>query len=270
MIKLSIISIIILINLPIQVLASVRGKVVQDFYEEAVEQIIKRSGKEVVEQSSQKVAVKTLKRLTKTYGDDVIKVVNDSGFELLEAVPKYGDDIIEIAIKTSPENRHLFARNISELLPLVKRVGPTAIELEAKSPGLSRQVFKVFGDDAGKTIAKNVPAEDIPRLLKYGEKADSQATKKLLLETYRKEGKTLFERIPPKIILATGLSASMLYGTHQSTAPMRAVADTIKNNPDVAKKAVSLFSVYSAGVILIIIILLLWRFGLMPWHKKQK
>jgi len=262
--------IIILTNLPILVLANAKGKVTKEVYEEIIEQLIKRGGKEVVEQSSRKVAAETLERLTKTYGNNVLKIVDDAGFELLEAVPKYGDDIIKISMKTSPEGRRVFAKNIPELFPLAKRIGPEAIELEAKSPGLSKQIFNVFGDDAGKAIAKNVPLEDIPRLLKYAEKADLPATKKLLLEKYNKEGKMLFERVPPKLILYSGLSASMLYGTHQATAPIRAVANAINENPDVAQRAVSLFGLCAATLILIVIILLLWRFDLMPWHRKQK
>lgn len=244
-------------------------KVTREIIEETVERAAKRSGRELVEQAAKKSANETLERLVKTYGDDVLKVVDDAGFELLELVPRYGDEIVEFAMKASPQARRAFAQNIPELLPLVRRVGVNALELEAKSPGLSIKVFKVFGDDAGKVVAKNVPAEDIPRLLKYAEKADNPATKEVLVKTYKKEGTSLFERIPARLVLATGLTASMLYGTHEATAPARAVAKTIKDSPDVAKTAVSQFTAWGAGVVLVVIVLLLWRFGLMPWHRKR-
>jgi hypothetical protein len=259
----------VLLVLTLPAFGVVAGKVTRQIIEETVERAAKRSGRELVEQATKKSANETLERLVKTYGDDVLRVVDDAGFELLESVPRYGDEMVEFAMKASPQARRAFAQNIPELLPLARRVGPDALELEAKSPGLSVQAFKVFGDDTGKVVAKSVPTEDVPRLLKYAEKADTPATKKMLLEAYEKEGKSLFERIPAKLVLATGLTASMLYGTHQATAPARAAAKAIADSPDVAKTAVSWFTAWGTVVVLIVIVLLLWRFGLMPWHRKK-
>jgi hypothetical protein len=203
----------------------------------------------------------------RTYGDDVLKVVDDAGFELLEAAPRYGDEIVEFAMKASPQGRRAFAQNLPELLPLARRFGTEALELEAKSPGLSVRAFKIFGADAGKVVARNVPAEDVPRLVKYAEKADTPATRKLLLEAYEKEGKSLFERVPAKLVFASGLTVSMLYGTHRVTAPIRAIADTIDKSPEVADTAVRHFFAWGAGVILAVAVLLFWRFGLLPWQR---
>lgn len=238
--------------------AGVRGKIMQEIFEKIVIQENKLGGEEVLE------------RLIKTYGDDVLKVVDDAGFEFLEEVPRYGDEIIEIAMKASPQTRRVFAQNIPELLPLVRRVGTEALELEAKSPGLAVRVFKIFGDDAGKVVARNVPAEDIPRLLKYAEKADSPETRKALVKLYEKEGKNLFKRIPAKLVLAAGLSASMLYGTHELTVPVRAIGDVIDNNAEIADTAVRHFFAWSAVALLAIVVLLFGRFGLMPWQRPRR
>jgi hypothetical protein len=152
---------------------AVSGKIVKELIEATLERTIKRSGREMAEPGGKRIARESLEGLVKSHGDDALKVVDDAGLELLEAVPKYGDEVFQIAQKASPQARRAFAMNIPELLPLARRIGPEALELEAKSPGLSSRVFKIFGDDAGKVVAKEVPAEDVPRLLKYAEKADT-------------------------------------------------------------------------------------------------
>lgn len=249
-------------------LGGLAGKVTREVIEEIIERTAKKSGVNLAEQALKKSAGDTLERLVKVYGEDVLKVVDDAGFELLEAIPKYGDDLVKFAMKASPQARRALALNVPELLPLTRRVGVEALELEARSPGLSVQVFKIFGDDTGKIVAKTVPPEDVPRLLKYGERADSSETRKLLLESYDKEGKGLFERIPPSLVLVSGLSASMLHGAHRITQPAVEVAKVIRDNPDVAQSVANQMVAWGVGVVLVVSILLLWRFNLMPWHRK--
>lgn len=251
------------------VLGGVRGKITREIIQETVERAARRSGREVLDETAKRTARETLEGLVKTYGDDVLKVVDDTGIELLEAVPRYGNEVVELAITASPQARRAFVQNIPELLPIARRVGPEALELEGKSPGLAVRVFKVFGDDAGWAVARNVPAEDVPRLLKYAEKADSPTTKRLLLETYEKEEKALFERIPPGLVLASGLSASMLHGTHELTKPVRAIGEAIDGNADVANTAVRHFVAWGGVALIVIAILLFWRFGLMPWQRPR-
>ena len=256
------------------VFGSVGGKITQEIIERTIQKAAKTSGREIVELGAQKQARETLERLVKTHGDEVLKVVDDAGLELLQSVPKYGDEVVEMAMKVSPKARRALARNIPEMLPLARRVGVEALELEAKTPGLSTRVFNVFGDDAAKIIAKDVQKEDIPRLLKYGEMADSEKTRKLLLDAYKKEGKSLFERIPPKFVLASGLTATMLYGIIETTGPIGAIGDAInKLDPKdimiVIDRFIKSVTTWGAVVVLVIIILLLWRFGLMPWHRKK-
>jgi len=235
------------------VMAGPAARVTRKMIEETVERAARRSGrKAVVGKASGKAARRTLEKLVKTYGDDVLKVVDDAGLELLEAVPRYGNELVEVAIKASPGGRRALAANIPELLPLARRAGAEALELEAKSPGL-----------------RNVPAEDLPRLLKYAEKADSPATRKMLLEAYEKEGRRLFRRIPAKWVLASGLTAAMLYGTHSQTAPQRAIGRRIASDPDLARE-VAAQTIAVVGVLVAgLAVLLLWRFGLLPWHRKR-
>lgn len=161
--------------------------------------------------------------------------------------------------------------NAPELLPLARRVGVDAAELEAKVPGQASHVFQLFGDDAGKAVAKTVRTDDLPRFIKYGEKADCEGTRKLLLETYQQEGPSLFERIPPKNILAGGLTAAMLLGTYEAAAEDRAKGDVLRNNPDIAREVMlhstTVNGIVGGIVLLFLIFVLLWRFGLMPGQR---
>lgn len=256
------------------VFGSICGKIAKEAIEQTLKKAAQKSGREIFDQGARKAAGQTLERLTKTYGDDVLKVVDDSGIELLEAVPKYGDDIVEIAMKASPEARRAFAKNIPDMLPLARRFGTEALELEAKSPGMVTEALRLFDDDAAKSIVRNVPKDDIPRFLQYANKADNNETRKILLETYKKEGTSLFQRIPPSLVVASGLTAAMLLATERGTQPIKELSDKLRDlDPDRAVEVIKNFitsaTKWGAVVILIVIILILWRFGLMPWHRKN-
>lgn len=272
-IKITLVALALLLLVP-PTMAAIAGKITREVIEECVERAAKRSGRKGIEKAAKKSAGETLEQLAKHYGNDAIRVVDDAGLELLEAIPKYGDDVAALAMKSSPQARRAFACNIPDLLPLARRVGTEALELEAKSPGLATKFFQVFGDDAAKVIAKNIPSEDLPRLLKYADAADSPATRELLLKSYQREGKELFTRIPPKLVLAGGLTATMLYGTHQLTSPARAISKAIASNEDLAETATK--TAIHTGVFGITVLLLFGfglisrRFGLMPWQRRRQ
>jgi hypothetical protein len=264
----TLLAILLLLLVPTSGVAGIAAKLTREALEQTVEKSAKKSGRALSEQGAKKAASESVERLAKTYGTEVLPVVEDSGLELLEAIPRYGDEVVTIAAKASPQARRAFAMNVPELLPLARRVGVASLELEAKAPGLSSRAFRVFGDDAGKAIAKSVPREDVPRLLKYGELADSPKTRQMLLGAYEREGKSLFERVPPKIVLASGLSAAMLLGTYEVTAPDRALVKSIEDNPNMAKTILSQKVAWSVLLTILVVGILLWRFGLMPWHRK--
>lgn len=235
------------------------GSAAREVIERVLREASERSGRRTVEDGAKLVAVETLKRMTGKYGDAALRVAREGGIELVEAVPHHGDEVFEIAMKLSPEGRRTLARELPELLSLAKRSGIEAVELEARAPGLGRQAFTIFGDDGGRYVAKGVPTEDVPRLIQYGSKADNPATRKLLLEKYQVEGKSLFERIPPKLVLAGGLSGAMLYGTNRVTEPLK------------DSKVAMLFFVVAGLVVVVIVSFLLGRFGLLPWqHTKRE
>lgn len=250
-------------------IASPSATITREVLERVLRESAERSGRDLLEEGAKKSAIETLERLAGRYGDDALKVARDGGLELIEAVPRLGDEVFEIAIKASPEARRAFARGLPELFPLAKRVGVDALELEARTPGLALKTFSTFGDEGGKIVARSAPSEDVPRLVSYGEKADNKATRDLLIESYEKEGKSIFERIPPKLVLASGLSASMLYGTHRGTEPLQATGDAIRENDDLAQNAVTQFGIIGGTIVLLLAALLFWRFGLMPWQRPK-
>ena len=229
----------------------------------ALELAEKTSVRRVAGASVREAGEKLLERGSAKYGDKILAAAADGGLELIEAAAKHGDDVLRIAAEASPAARRVLGLNAEALLPLARRFGPEALELEARAPGIAGRIFAAFGDDAGKLIARSVPADDLPRLLAYAEKADSPATRKLLLETYRKEGPDIFKRLPPLFVIAAGLSASMLYGTHNLTRPVHdALASNPESVPGIVRHGLTIFGIVSGLVVL----LLLWRFKLMPWH----
>lgn len=247
---------IVLTVLPNSVHSFVTGPVAREVLEEVLKKAASSSGKDVLTGKAKDTALRNLDEMVKKYGDEALKVVKDGGIELIEGVPRHGEEIFELAVKASPAARKAFARELDSLLPIARRNGIDVLELEAKAPGTAIQVFRTFGDEGGMTIAKKVPRKDVPRLLTYGKKADSDATRKLLLEMYEEEREKLFERIPAKLVLAAGLTATMLYGTHRLTEPSDAVGDQIRSSEGttIATSAVK-WSIVAVAIVATIVLL---------------
>lgn len=242
---------------------------VSQLVREAVEFAFKKSGQEVAERASREAVEQSVEAGVKKYGPRAAQAVAEGGVELVEATAKYGDDVMRVAVEATPAARRVLALEPGRMLPLVRELGEEALEIEAKSPGLARRAFTTFGDDGARQIARQVPADDLPRLLKYAEQADTPETRRLLLDAYKKEGPSIFERIPASLVLATGLSASMIYGTHRATAPLDATADAIRDNPDIARDTANGF-VWVFGIVAILAtIFVLSAFRLTPWHANR-
>jgi hypothetical protein len=246
-----------------------RPTVVREF----VELLVGKSGA-TIGSATMRASVETMSRLSAKYGDDVYKVVDDAGFGLLKATSKHGDEVIEIAMKTTPEAAEFLGRNADEMLPHIRRFGVEYLEIEAKSPGMAAKAFAIFGDDAGKTLAKTIPAEDLPRFLKYASSADSPKAREALLQAYKKGGRGFLEKLSPKQIMAAGLSIGMITVAASGGVAVMDVADgvsdTVRESKDVASTFIRWFWATIGSVILFIVAMLLWRFHLMPWHWKPK
>jgi len=149
---------------------------------EAVEMAFRRSGREVAEKAAREAVEQSVEVGVAKYGPRAAQAVAEGGVELVEAVTKYGDDVMRVAVDATPAARRALALEPARMMPLVRDLGVEAVEIEARSPGLARRIFTSFGDDGARQIARQVPADDVPRLLPYAEKADSPATRRALLE----------------------------------------------------------------------------------------
>jgi hypothetical protein len=242
--------------------AGAAGKVAAEVLERSAEAAARTSGRPLGSSTARKAAVEEAGRLSEKHGVAVLKTIEDSGLELLEEAPKYGDELVQIAMKASPQARRALATNVPELLPLAQKVGIEAIEVEAKAPGQASNLFRIFGPEEGRHLAQAARAEDLPRMIKYGEKADGEATRGLLVDAYRKEGAGLFRRIPPQLVLSGGLTSAMLHGTYRMTGPFQAIADVLREHPVLA-------AVGALSIVALIVVLVFWRFGFMPWHRRR-
>lgn len=187
----------------------------------------RQSGSEALSGASERAAIETLKRLTARHGDDVARLVRDGGLEMLDALPRHGDSLARVSRQLTPQARRALAVNSDQLLPLALRAGPQAVELAARNPGVYPQALRLMGNDGAARLLVEVPASDLPRVLRYLDAADSPATRELVLQAYQREGSGLFQRLPPRLVLAGGLSAAMVHGTHRVTAPAQELSHAI-------------------------------------------
>lgn len=187
-------------------------KVTKKLITETLEQAAKKSGK-VLTPAMREALEKALMKAFKQYGDDVFKVVSHGGLEALEQGGKHGKVFWELC-SHSPQAARSLAMHADDLLPIAKRIGPDFMKLETHVPGLAKQAVTSFGDDATKMIVKMSP-DDAAKLIKYGSKADSPQTAKLLFEGCQKTSGEILKHLDGKKIVAFGLSASMITAAYK-------------------------------------------------------
>ena len=174
----------------------------------------KVSGKSMTKAGS-KAAQKVLTKAFTKYGDDALRVARHGGVEAIKAGAKHGDDFWRLTRGAAPHAIRSFSLHADTLMPIAKRVGPEFVKLEGKVPGLGAKIVSTFGDDAARSLARTASADDIAKLLGYAGKADSPATRKLLLETYNKGGSKFLNKLNWKVIMATGLSAATITAAYK-------------------------------------------------------
>jgi hypothetical protein len=228
---------------------------------EALDLAARRSRRELLEHGARESAEQVVEAAVQKYGPQAATVIADGGLELIEAGARHGDGVIRIALEVGPAARRTLALDAGNLLPLARELGPEALEIEARSPGLARRVFSSFGADNARKMATTVPAEDLPRLVAYAERADTPQTRQALLDAYATEGPRLFQRIPPKLVIAGGLTGAMIYGTHRVTAPMAKLGDQIGADPDLAKRMLDWLALIGGGLVTLVAIAFLRRAG---------
>ena len=214
--------------------AGVTAKVISKTLEAAA----KRSGRVLTKGMKVRLG-KTLAQSVAKYGDDILPLVRRGGLEMVEQGAKHGDDFWKLCRAVPGASRSL-ALHADKLLPLTRRVGPAVLKIEQKTPGLAARVVKEFGDDGAKALA-NAPAGDLPRLVGFASRADSPATRKLLLDCYRKSaapGKFL-EHLNWKHVMAAGLSAATITAAYKiSDGVEEATKKLGQEHPEIAREVI--------------------------------
>lgn len=164
---------------------------------EIVEFVFKKAG--IVASKAYKIEAEHILSLAvKKYGDDVLKVVKEGGINTLNCGKKYGDDFWDLCLKY-PNSVKILTVNADELLHLSKRIGPDFLKLEAKKPGITKEIIKTFGEDAVAKLAK-YNSDDVIMLLHRANKAKSSSEKFRILMNF----------ITPKNIIASGFVGGLL------------------------------------------------------------
>lgn len=189
--------------------------------------------KEATKQTVKQVTKQTMKQTTKQAGKHVAK----------QTAKNLGKESAESGIKIGlKQGAKVLAKNSDDIAyPLIKKVTFETAEHAVTNPKIMQKLVVNYGDDVALSIIKKVPPSEMPKFLRYMDAADSPATRKLFIECYKKEGTEIFKRITPQMVMATGLSASMIYGTYRATTPMVATAESIEKSPEVANNSVNKF-----------------------------
>ena len=205
-------------------------KVSGEVYEEAVEIAAKVSGK-ALSRESKAVLARQLSKAAIKNGDDVLKMAERGGLELMEAYGKYGDDVFKFS-REVPAATRAIALHADTLVPLTRRLGPSVLKIEAESPGMTKYIIKNFGDDAVGYLSK-APSKDIPKLVGYADHAVDGTARKTLLEYYKKSNGEILKHIDWKVVMAGGLSTAAIVGAYKvSNGIEDATRETAAKSPD--------------------------------------
>lgn len=234
------------------------GKIAARAVSETIEAAAKRSGR-ILDAGLRSSLEKRAFSLAARYGDDILPLVRRGGLEVLEQGAKHGDDFWRFCRRV-PEASRILALRSGELLPLARRIGPEVLRLEVRVPGCAARVVREFGDDAVALLAKRPPAE-ISKLLGYAAKADSPATRKLLLNSYRSaRNPSLFlEKLNWRQIMAAGLSAAAITAAYKTADGLQQGLGNPQTAEAVARRTVTLLIGGCFGLLLLLMLPFLLR-----------
>lgn len=98
---------------------------------------------------------------------------------------------------------------------LSQTLGPHALVLEQRAPGLGARAAELFGEEGARALAAAPKLDDLPTLIAYAEKADTPATRQLLLRRWHETGGEVLKRLDWKVVAATGVSAALITAAYQ-------------------------------------------------------
>lgn len=251
--------------------ASAAGSPLTVLVRETVERACVVSGQEAAERGARESLERATAAAVQRQGAAAARAIQHGGLELLGATARHGDDVLKFAKAAAPAGQRALALEADRLLPLARQYGPAVLNLEARAPGLGGRVFTTFGEELGLAVARQAATKDLPRLLLAAGRTDSPATRAMLWEGYKQGGSEFLKRINWKVVMAVGVSVAVIDAAHRTTAPFDAAADVMRENPELTAATVSHVAGWASfgwGIMpLAVVGCLLWRFGLMPWHR---
>ncbi len=194
-------------------------------------QALKQAGRESLDAGAREAAEHAAATAIRKCGvEGAEELVQRGGLELLEAGAMYGDDILMAARRVPEAARYLGARP-AEALGLVARYGDDALRLEARVPGMAEQAVAQFGRGELAVLAK-ASSSEITQLVGYATRADSPATRRALLESWKKNGSFVLRELDKHklLILTGGLTVSMIM---VADGAQNAIQDLPRKAPEV-------------------------------------
>lgn len=134
---------------------------------EIAEVALKASGR-AVSPAARLAVEKSLARAVVASGDDVADFVRRGGLQALEAGEKYGDDFWKLC-RARPDAAMRLAADADSLVPLARRAGTEIAEIEAKAPGLTRELVESYGEAEARTLAA-MSGEDLAKLYAFSKR----------------------------------------------------------------------------------------------------
>ncbi|MBQ6474542.1 MAG: hypothetical protein IJJ33_21355 [Victivallales bacterium] len=179
-------------------------------------EIIGKGGKAASRPASKamgKTVLKNAVKQTASSADDIGKGLVKTTSSSAKKLASGSDDAAKLLVEPAVQ-----AAGKRGTLKMATQIGQSAAKAKLAQPGLASRVLREFGDDLGVKLIKQNP-DDAFRLAGLAAKADSPATKKLLVDAYsRSPNRKLFlESLNAKNILAFGLSAGVVAAAYRTS-----------------------------------------------------
>jgi len=197
--------------------ASVRSEAV-----ETVVEVIARS----LDDAGKVALRKSLKEASLKYGDDVLKVAERGGLDLVDAASRHGDEVWRLA-KLSPKAPKALAARAEEILSLSKRYGDDAVRVEIKAPQCGEILTTTLSKKSMSKVAEKASSQEIKRFTAL---AVHRSPKEVegVVKVWSESGSSRFLKyFTPGRIAAGGLASAIMITAWKAPESSLGFADTI-------------------------------------------
>ena len=208
--------------------------VAKSVFREVLESVIRKEGKSAMSHTGLEAMENTMIRYSSIHGPEAItRLTTTGGTNFLRGLEKYKGEFIDLSMKLSDDGVRVLSRKCDHLMPLAKKFGPEIVELEAKAPGVHSLVIKHYGPESLELFARKIPSSDITHLLQLAERAKDKTAKDMIVKTYVREGRSFFEKIPPKLVIAVGVGGGLVFIAKGVGDGAKAVGEGVKDGIEI-------------------------------------